>query len=94
LKTYAVRYLNTDVTRRSYLFIRMLRTLERKSFDPDAARSAAEKDYLELTSIATRDSNNIENAEIITYEALWEQVLSRLAEARINARSQRRHAAA
>lgn len=94
LKTYAVRYLNTDVTRRSYLFIRMLRTLERKSFDPDAARSAAEKDYLELTGIATRDSNNMENAEIITYEVLWEQVLSRLAEARVNARSQRRHAAA
>lgn len=78
-RIYVSRYLKEKHFNRVRVFLRMLQTLPRQSFDPRAIRKANEKLYEQLKATAA-DHSNATLFEFIQFETLYEGILGYLEE--------------
>lgn len=78
LKIYASRHLKRDDTFRSSCFVKMMLTMEKKDFDRHETERIAAKYLVKLRSSRFDYQGDLGNLEVIPYEMLWENVLSRL----------------
>jgi hypothetical protein len=78
LKVYASRHLKRDDTFRSNCFVKMMLTMEKKDFDREETSRIAGKYFSKLQSSRFDYRGDLGSLEVIPYERLWENVLSRL----------------
>lgn len=78
LRVYSSRYLRKDENYRSELFIRMLLTMESKSFDYAKTLAATQGYYSRLLATAKGKHGSLDGTEVIPFELLWERILLKL----------------
>lgn len=78
LRVYSSRYLRKDENYRSELFIRMLLTMESKSFDYSKTFAATQGYYSRLIATAKGKHGSLDGTEVIPFELLWERILHKL----------------
>ena len=83
LTTYRVRYLRVTDNPQSNLFFKLLRVMENTSFRYERALEAGDRYYQELRTIRPAIVHLEEELQIIPYAWLWEQILLKLREFKI-----------
>lgn len=78
LRVYSSRYLRRDENYRSELFIRMLLTMESKSFDYKKTLVATQGYQSRLLATATGKHGSLDGTEVIPFELLWDRILIKL----------------
>lgn len=78
LRVYSSRYLRRDENYRSELFIRMLLTMEAKSFDYRKTLVATQGYQARLLATVQGKHGSLDGTEIIPFELLWDRILFRL----------------
>ncbi len=77
-KQYCYRYLKSEYTRRSYLFVKMLLKVQQIGFDKPQIEQKTKKLLKELKSIPIEVSQQAIEIEIIPFELLWQYLLNSL----------------
>ena len=77
-KQYCYRYLKTEYTQRSYLFVKMLLKVQQIGFDKPQIIHKTQKLLKELKAIPIEVSQQAIEIEIIPFEILWEYLLASL----------------
>ncbi len=78
LRVYSSRYLRRDENYRSELFIRMLLTMESKSFDYKKTLVATQGYHTRLLATAQGKHGSLDGTEVIPFELLWDRILLKL----------------
>jgi hypothetical protein len=68
---YCYRYLQTEFTQRTYLFLKMLLKIPHLGFDKEQVVQKSQKILDQLTEIPLEVANQAVEIEIIPYEVLW-----------------------
>jgi|GEM_PF-563091 len=76
--SYFSRYINKNVNYRSYYFAKMLMIVLRYNFNPLKSRAISQKFLVKLKARTNRYRGDLESLEVIPYEQLWKEVISRL----------------
>lgn len=84
LQTYRYRYLQGSTNRQSAIFFKMLKVLERESFDKQRVMMKSEKLLEELQSSTASYMEMSQSLQILPYEWLWQRVLEDLDKIRKN----------
>ncbi|MEM6376797.1 MAG: hypothetical protein AAF705_01215 [Bacteroidota bacterium] len=75
---YCYRYLKTDHTQRTYLFLKMLLKVPHLGFDKSVILQKTQKTLDQLKAIPLEVANQAVEIEIIPYEKLWQYLLDAL----------------
>lgn len=75
---YCYRYLQTEYTQRTYLFLKMLLKVPHLGFDKAVILQKTQKTFDQLEAIPLEVANQAVEIEIIPYELLWEYLLDAL----------------
>jgi tetratricopeptide (TPR) repeat protein len=80
VQQYCYRYLKTEYTQRSYLFMKMLLKTIQFSFKKQVVRSKTQKLLVQMEQVPFEVANQAMEIEIIPYETLWKMLLDSLPE--------------
>lgn len=72
---YCYRYLQTEYTQRTYLFLKMLLKVPHLGFDREQIVQKTQKIMEQLRDVPLEVANQAVESEIIPYEKLWEMLL-------------------
>ncbi|HKK76034.1 MAG TPA: hypothetical protein VJ953_13230 [Saprospiraceae bacterium] len=79
---YCYRYLNSEHTKRTYLFMKMVLKIPRYGFDKAKIEEKTQKLKSELVNVPLEVANQAVELEIIPYEKLWDLILAVLSPAK------------
>ena len=75
---YDKRHLTEKVHHRTHIFIKMLLMMQNADFDYEKTIKATHSYYDEIVNESSIDKGNQDGLEIIPFEQLWQQILTRL----------------
>jgi|SRR6185436_512430 len=80
LKSYSGRYVSKSRNPRSFYFVKMLLQMVKYDFDPEKTKSIANKFFIKLKQAKLGNQGELETLEVIPYDILWEDMLTKLAD--------------
>ncbi len=78
LKIYASRYISKERNPRSYYFIKMLLVMVKYDFDAKKTAQIANKFFTKLKDAHLGLQSELETLEVIPYDVLWPEILTKL----------------